>query len=34
MRLGERVPLAVARLEPGARETERLLGRIEHGIPA
>ena len=34
MRLGEQVPLQVARLEPGARETERLLGRIEHGIPA
>jgi putative toxin-antitoxin system antitoxin component (TIGR02293 family) len=34
MRLGEQVPLKIARLEPGARETERLLGRIEHGIPA
>jgi putative toxin-antitoxin system antitoxin component (TIGR02293 family) len=34
MRLGEQVPLEIARLEPGARETERLLGRIEHGIPA
>lgn len=34
MRLGEQVPLEVARLEPGAREAERLLGRIEHGIPA
>lgn len=34
MRLGEQVPLQVARLEPGAREAERLLGRIEHGIPA
>jgi putative toxin-antitoxin system antitoxin component (TIGR02293 family) len=34
MRLGEQVPLDVARLEPGAREAERLLGRIEHGIPA
>ena len=34
MRLGEQVPLDIARLEPGAREAERLLGRIEHGIPA
>ncbi len=34
MRLGEHVPLTIARLEPGAREAERLLGRIEHGIPA
>ena len=34
MRLGEQIPLEIARLEPGARETERLLGRIEHGIPA
>ena len=34
MRLGEQVPLKIARLEPGAREAERLLGRIEHGIPA
>lgn len=34
MRLGGEVPLEVARLEPGAREAERLLGRIEHGIPA
>jgi putative toxin-antitoxin system antitoxin component (TIGR02293 family) len=34
MRLGEQVPLEIARLEPGAREVERLLGRIEHGIPA
>jgi len=34
MRLGDQVPLEIARLEPGARETERLLGRIEHGIPA
>ena len=32
--LGGEVPLEIARLEPGARETERLLGRIEHGIPA
>lgn len=34
MRLGEQVPLEIARLEPGAPEAERLLGRIEHGIPA
>jgi putative toxin-antitoxin system antitoxin component (TIGR02293 family) len=34
MRLGGQVPLEIARLEPGAREAERLLGRIEHGIPA
>lgn len=34
MRLGGQVPLEIAQLEPGARETERLLGRIEHGIPA
>ena len=34
VRLGGEVPLEVARLEPGAREAERLLGRIEHGIPA
>lgn len=34
MRLGEQVPLDIARFEPGAREAERLLGRIEHGIPA
>jgi len=34
MRLGGEVPLEIARLEPGAREAERLLGRIEHGVPA
>ncbi len=34
MRLGGKVPLEIARLEPGAREVERLLGRIEHGVPA
>ena len=33
-RLGDRVPLEVARYEPGAREVEDLLGRIEHGLPA
>lgn len=31
--LGGRVSLDVARYEPGAREVEDLLGRIEHGIP-
>ena len=30
--LGEAIPLAVARTEPGARLVERLLGQIEHGI--
>lgn len=34
MRLGGEVPLEIARLEPGAREAERILVRIEHGIPA
>jgi len=32
--LGGRVPLEIARYEPGAREIKNLLGRIEHGIPA
>ena len=32
--LGGVTPLAYADTEPGAREVERLLGRIEHGIPA
>ena len=32
--LGGAPPLAFADTEPGAREVERLLGRIEHGIPA
>ena len=31
--LGGRVPLEIARYEPGAREIKNLLGRIEHGIP-
>lgn len=31
--LGNQIPLHVARYEPGAREVEDLLGRIEHGIP-
>jgi putative toxin-antitoxin system antitoxin component (TIGR02293 family) len=30
--LGERTPLAYARTEPGAREVENLIGRLEHGI--
>lgn len=30
--LGGRVPLNLARYEPGLREVERLLGRLEHGI--
>lgn len=32
--LGGEIPLAFADTEPGAREVEDLLGRIEHGIPA
>lgn len=32
--LGGVAPLAYADTEPGAREVERLLGRIEHGIIA
>lgn len=31
--LGDRVPLETVRYEPGAREVEDLLGRIEHGLP-
>ena len=31
--LGGPTPLAFADTEPGAREVEHLLGRIEHGIP-
>lgn len=30
--LGGLTPLQVASTEPGAREVERVLGRIEHGI--
>ena len=30
--LGGRSPLAFARTEPGAREVENLIGRLEHGI--
>lgn len=32
--LGRRVPLAFARTEAGAREVERLLGRLEYGVVA
>ena len=30
--LGGEIPLRYASVEPGAREVERLLGRIEHGV--
>ena len=30
--LGDQTPLAYARTEPGAREVENLIGRLEHGI--
>ncbi len=30
--LGGRVPLEMAQTEPGAREVENLLGRLEHGV--
>ncbi len=30
--LGGAVPLAVARTEVGAREVEKLIGRLEHGV--
>lgn len=30
--LGDRSPLIYARTEPGAREVENLIGRLEHGI--
>ena len=32
--LGGVTPLQFAETEPGAAEVERLIGRIEHGIPA
>lgn len=32
--LGGETPLAFARTEPGAREVEDLLGRLEYGIPS
>jgi putative toxin-antitoxin system antitoxin component (TIGR02293 family) len=32
--LGDRRPLDLAETEPGAREVEDLMGRIEHGIPS
>ena len=30
--LGGRIPLELAMTEPGAREVENLLGRLEHGV--
>lgn len=30
--LGQRIPLELARTEPGAREVENLIGRLEHGV--
>lgn len=30
--LGNRTPLAYARTEPGARQVEDLIGRLEHGV--
>jgi putative toxin-antitoxin system antitoxin component (TIGR02293 family) len=30
--LGGAVPLEIARTEVGAREVERLIGRLEHGV--
>ena len=30
--LGHRTPLAYSRTEPGAREVENLIGRLEHGV--
>jgi putative toxin-antitoxin system antitoxin component (TIGR02293 family) len=30
--LSDRAPLSYARTEPGAREVENLIGRLEHGI--
>ncbi|MGB9461150.1 MAG: MbcA/ParS/Xre antitoxin family protein [Candidatus Acidiferrum sp.] len=30
--LGSQTPLQLAATEPGSREVERVLGRIEHGI--
>lgn len=30
--LGGQTPLELAATEPGAREIERVLGRIDHGI--
>lgn len=32
--LADQSPLAFARTEPGAREVEDLLGRLEYGIPS
>ncbi len=30
--LGEKSPLAYADTEPGAKEVENLIGRLEHGV--
>jgi uncharacterized protein (DUF2384 family) len=30
--LGWRTPIDFAQTEPGAREVENLIGRIEHGV--
>ena len=30
--LGESTPLAYSRTEPGAREVENLMGRLQHGV--
>lgn len=30
--LGQKTPLEICSTEPGAREVEQLLGRIEHGV--
>jgi putative toxin-antitoxin system antitoxin component (TIGR02293 family) len=30
--LGDHTPLAYSRTEPGAREVENLIGRLEHGV--
>ncbi|MGA8366795.1 MAG: antitoxin Xre/MbcA/ParS toxin-binding domain-containing protein, partial [Candidatus Acidiferrales bacterium] len=30
--LGNNIPLSYSRFEPGAREVENLIGRLEHGV--
>jgi putative toxin-antitoxin system antitoxin component (TIGR02293 family) len=30
--LGRKTPLEYAQTEPGAREVENIIGRIEHGV--
>ncbi len=30
--LGDNIPLSYARFEPGARDVENLIGRLEHGV--